>query len=140
MVHVWTDDFNPAHDRHLVVSQAEDLIRLQVVAAAFSAGETCWAIQEKKFERDDRKVVAAETLHWDGAWKRIYEAALALEGINPRQRRKRLLNAAKAAESALRQMAEVAKRAEAKPVSWASNYLHKLGPSPGSMRQWNSNR
>ena len=127
---VWSlgrTDHDPKHDRHLVLLSAEDLIRLEVVAEAHEAGETVWVVSDKEYSSDTRKIAAKDGPRWDGWWKRVYYAALDLERLSPKGRRKRLMSAALRAKAALLQGKEMAGRENAELSFWARNYVQKLG-------------
>lgn len=119
-------DHDPSREQHLVVSYAEDLNRLTIIADAHGAGEPVWSIGEKQYPSDKPSIVATDGPRWDGSWRRVYNWALELERISPRARRKRLLTAAKQARPALEQGEAMAKHEDAELTFWARDYLHKL--------------
>jgi len=70
---LWTvgrQNFDPSHERHLIVMQAEDLNRLHVIAEAHRAGEDVWSIHEKEYDNDKRKIVPSDSDRWEGSWQR----------------------------------------------------------------------
>ncbi len=116
-------DFDPKHDRHLVVSQAEDLNRLMMIDEAFAAGEQVWFVKDKEYERDTRKVHVFDNDRWDSSWRRIHNTALELERLSPRARRKRVRQAAQKVRVPLEQGEALAKREQAELTFWARNFL-----------------
>jgi hypothetical protein len=126
---IWTTfrrDWDPAHERHLIVNQAEDMNRLAMVAEAHEAGEQVWFVKEREFERDKRKISVFDNNRWDGSWQRIHGWTLEFERLSPRKRRKRLMQAAKRAKAALEQGEAIAKRENAELVFWARDFVYKL--------------
>lgn len=123
---VFRMDYDPKHEQHLVVLGAEDLNRLSIIADAYEAGETIWAVGEIQYPSKKPSIVAANGPRWDGSWKRVYNWALELERISPKKRRKRLLEAAKRAKPALERGEAMAKREDAELTLWARDYLQKL--------------
>lgn len=119
-------DYDPRHERHLIVLHAEDLNRLTIIADAYEAGEPVWSVGEKQYQSNKPSIDATDGPRWNGSWKRVYNWALELERISPKKRRKRLLEAAKRAKPALDQGAAIAEREDAELALWARNYLHKL--------------
>ena len=126
---IWTVvrmDRDPQHERHLIALNAEDLNRLTLVAEAHEAGEQVWFVQEKKYERDIRRVHVFDNDRWNGFWKSVHGYMLAMQGESPKRRRKRLMDAARRARVALEQGESLAKGEDAELVFWARDYLHKL--------------
>lgn len=110
----------PRADRHLIVRNAEDYIRLKITAETFAAGETCWRVEEDNLD-DTRRVLACDSPRWDNAWQRIYHTAQEFRHISARERRKRLRAAAREAKAALDLARDLAKKEKAEPVHWAQN-------------------
>ena len=93
---VWRFNFDPKHDRQLVVSKAEDLVRLQITAEAFAAGATVWELEEEEYSGDERQIHATDNDHWKDFWERTYTMALKLKNLSPSERRRRISKAATA--------------------------------------------
>jgi len=124
MFSAWSDARNPRHERHLVTLNAENLVRLEIIAEVAAAGKKAWKLKEKEYERDKRQIVAAENDHWDRFWERTYRTALEFEKLSPKERAKRILNAANAAKESLAHANDMAKRDKAELIFWAANALH----------------
>jgi hypothetical protein len=125
----WTivrQDWDPAHERHLIGMQAEDLNRLQLLAEAHEAGEQTWRVKEKEYERDKREIQVFGGDRWDGSWRRIHSFIMELQKLSPRKRRKRMMGAARRARPALEQGQQLADRKGAELIHWARGYLQKL--------------
>ena len=120
---VWRVNFDPRHKRQLVVSKAEDLVRLQITAESFAAGATVWELEEEEYPGDKRQIHATDNDHWKDFWKRTYMTALKLKNLSPRERRKRISKAAKAAREPLIQGRNMAERENAELVFWARNAI-----------------
>lgn len=126
---IWTIvrlDWDPKHERHLIGLRADDLNRLAIIADAYAAGELVWKLFENEYPSDKRSIAAVESDRWDGSWKRIYDYILELQAMSPRQRRKRLMIAARRANPALEQGEAMSKQEDAELTFWARDYLHKL--------------
>lgn len=120
---VWRLNFDPKHDRQLVVSKAEDLVRLQITAEALAAGATVWELKEEEYPGDERQIHATDNDHWKDFWERTYIMALKLKNLSPRERRKRISKATKAAREALIQGRDMAESENAQLVFWARNAI-----------------
>ncbi len=113
-------------ESHLIPNQAEDFIRLSIIAETFKAGEVTWSVHEAEFKHDEKSIVAAENERWDGAWERIYHTACEFRHLSPLARRRRLEEAAKSAEQALLAGEGFAKTKDTKLTSWAARALQDL--------------
>ena len=120
------DDFDPKHEAFRIPGQAEDLVRLEIVTEVAEADGVVWSIEEKKYERDHRKIVPVLNERWDHFWERTYNVASELEKLNPRARRKRILATAKKGSEALAQAKQMAKLNDAKLPYWASTALYAV--------------
>ena len=120
------DDLDPKCQAFRIPDEAEDLVRLQIVTETAQANEDVWAIEEKQYERDKRKVVPVLNERWDRFWERSYNVALELEKLSPRARRKRISLTAKMGKDALLQAKQLSNREEANLASWTATALHKL--------------
>lgn len=126
---LWTSiraEFDPLEDRHLVVSQAEDLNRLTILRECQAAGEPCWQVSQPTYSGEKVRITPIESSRWDQSWKRIYTSALELEKLSPRKRKKRLLEAAVEVEPALRQGSDMAAAQNAELIYWARAALEQV--------------
>lgn len=119
-------DRRPGGEPHRIVSHAEDYVRLQIISEAFAAGGPTWQVKDKEYDRDEKKIVVADSDRWDDASERMYNAALHFQKLSPLQRKKCLRRAAKEARPALEQGDAMAKAEGAKLVYWASDALSGL--------------
>lgn len=104
-----------------IMPQAEHLVRLQITAETFAAGEPCWEVTDKDGEGYDLnglQIHVPDSPRWDDAWERIYKAMQEFRGLSPRQRRKLLKDARRAAAPALARAREMAQQEGAVPVFW----------------------
>ena len=122
----WSVEFNPEHDRHLIISQAEDLNRLFVISQIHSSGDMVWTVADDVSTPGAKSIVVEDSHHWDGSERRVFHYAQELERISPRRRRKKLFRAAKQAKAVLIQGGQLAKNENAELVYWASDFVHQL--------------
>lgn len=119
-------EHDPSIDRHLSVVRAEDVHRLTVIADGHAAGERIWILADRQYPSDKPSIVPSGGRRWEGSWKRIHDCALEFEKLNPRARRRCLLDAAKRAQPALEQGESMAETRNAELAPWARDCLHKL--------------
>ena len=122
----WEKPRRRGAEKHLIPSKAEDYVRMQITAEAHSAGERCWTVEPKAYERDVKKVVAADSSRWNNADERIYRTALEFTGLSPLERAMRLRAATKDAEAALKESEALARSKDAELTFWAERALHDL--------------
>jgi hypothetical protein len=125
---LWTmrrDDLDPSREKHLIVLQAEDVARCEVIGQAQEAGENVWVVKEPEYAGDKRKVILAEDGRWDGWWKRVYDLTLEFEKLSPRKRRGRVAEAAKRVDASLEQGFALAAQEGAERNWWASSVAEK---------------
>jgi hypothetical protein len=122
----WKAKRQPGGERHLIADQAEDLVRLQIVAEAHQAGERVWSVEPEEYKSAGKKIVAVESARWEVAWRRMYAAALDFRDLSPLQRKRKLKRASEKAREALNQGEAMAKAEDAKLTSWAASALYDL--------------
>lgn len=109
-----------------VVPDATDYIRFRIMGETHAAGEPCWAVTPKQYDTDTPRVGALDNPRWADFWQRVYETALEFKSLSPHERDKRLKQAARAAEPALRGAKKMAAEAQAGTVFWVDSALYRL--------------
>ena len=114
----WENGLGSTPNRYELTAKAENIVRFQIIAEAFAAGEAVWKLDTAEGS-EKCAIYPVDNERWSGFWKRAYETALALEKLGPRGRRNRVVRARKVAREALRQGRELARREGVEMVFWA---------------------
>jgi hypothetical protein len=119
---------DPSKGRNLIVGQAQDIIRLELVAEDYVGGICPWIYDDGHGEDSDGTptIHAKGSITWENFWERTYHKILDLKKVSPKNRHAQFMTAIKNAESALLLANNMAKEHDCVAVFWAQNALDKI--------------
>lgn len=113
---------DPQCNKHLIVNQAEDIVRLKLLSEAFNNGKAVWEICRGEY--DTKKTVNVKERVLSDFWGEVFRLAVRMRGMAPWQRKRELSKARNAAEPALKQAQVMAKESGSDLAFWISNVMH----------------